>query len=118
MTVISRTLYPVQNSMTLISQMQDRFAALQQQLATGQKASNLAEMGTSRYFDLSVRARMSRIDGYSDSIDMVNLRLNTFSQVQTSLTTVAQSARSSITPGAYGSSDLNFGTVPSLARAN
>ena len=118
MTTIGRTFYPVQTSMEQIGRMQDRFAALQKQLATGQKASNLAEMGSTRYFSLSVRARANRISGYGESIDMVNLRLDAFNQVTTSLEKVAQSARTAITPSAFGSSAFSYGTVPSLARAN
>ena len=44
--IINRSMYPVQTSMNLIGKMQERFATLQTQLATGQKASTLAEMGS------------------------------------------------------------------------
>jgi len=116
--VVNRTMYPVQTSMNLIAKMQQQFGVLQTQLATGQKASNLAELGSDRYFDLSIRSKMSRISGYSDSINMVNLRLTTASQANSQLDTIQSTARSAMTPSAYGTDDINFGTVPSLARAN
>ncbi len=81
MTIINRSMYPVQTGMNLIGRMQERFATLQTQLATGQKASNLAELGADRYFDLSIRARMNRIEGYQNTATMVNMRLSVLDQV-------------------------------------
>jgi flagellin-like hook-associated protein FlgL len=115
--IINRSMYPVQTSMNLISRMQDRFAQLQVQLATGQKASNLAEMGTDRFMTLSMTSRISRIDGYQQSIDMVNMRLDVFDEIIGRLDKVESDARAAITPSAYGSSNVNFGTAPSLARS-
>ncbi len=117
MSIINRAMYPVQTSMSLIGKMQERFATLQMQLATGQKASTLAELGSDRYFDLSIRARIGRIEGYQNSIDMVNMRLSVFDQVVSRLDTIESDARAGITPSAYGSSNVNFGTAPALARA-
>ena len=57
--VVNRSMYPVQTGMNLISKMQDRFAQLQVQLATGQKATNLAEMGTDRFVTLSMQSRIT-----------------------------------------------------------
>ena len=116
--VVNRSMYPVQNSLNLISRMQDRFSTLQVQLATGQKASTLAEMGSDRYFDLSLRSRINRIDGYKNSIDMVNMRFEMYDQVMSRMDAVESSARSAIVPSNYGSSNINFGTAPSLARSN
>ena len=110
--IINRSMYPVQTSMNLISRMQDRFAQLQVQLATGQKASNLAEMGTDRFMTLSMTSRISRIDGYQQSIDMVNMRLDVFDEIIGRLDKVESDARAAITPSAYGSSNVNFGTAP------
>lgn len=117
MTTVNRTMYPLQTGMNLIGKMQERFATLQTQLATGQKATNLAELGSDRYFDLSIRARLSRIEGYQNSIDMVNSRLDVFDTVMSRLDSLESDARGSITPSAYGSSNINFGTVPSLAHS-
>jgi len=117
MTIINRSMYPVQTSMNLIGKMQERFAQLQTQLATGQKASTLAEMGSDRYFDLSIRSRINRIEGYKNNVDMVNMRLEVFDQVVGRLDTVESDARAAITPSAYGSSNINFGTAPTSARS-
>ena len=119
MTVINQSYYPLQTSMSLINKMQDQFSTLQTQLATGLKANNLAQLGNDRYFDLSIRARMNRLDGYSDSIKMVNTRLSMFDQVTSRLGDTADSTRTaSITPSAYGTDSLAYGTVPTLAQNN
>ena len=115
--IVNRSMYPVQTSMNLISKMQERFAQLQVQLGTGQKASNLAQMGADRFITLSMTSRISRIDGYQKSADMVNMRLSVFDQVIGRLDTVESNARAAMTPSAYGSSNVNFGTAPSLARS-
>ncbi len=116
--IVNRSMYPVQTGMSLISKMQDRFATLQTQLATGQKASNLAEMGSDRFITLSMQSRVSRIEGYQNSIDMVNLRLGVFDEVIGRLDKLESSARAAITPSAYGTANINFGTAPALARSN
>ena len=59
--IVNRSMFPVQTSMNLIGKMQDRFAQLQVQLATGQKASSLAEMGTDR----SSKAKLTAPNGLS-----------------------------------------------------
>ncbi len=117
MTTINRSMYPVQTSMNLIGKMQERFSQLQVQLATGQKATNLAELGNDRYFDLSLRSRISRLEGYQNSVDMVNTRLSMFDNVLGRLDKIEGDARTSITPSSYGSGNVNFGTVPSLAKS-
>jgi len=102
MTVVGRTMYPVQSSMDLITRMQTQFNTLQTQLATGLKASNLAELGGDRYFDLSIRSRLSRLDGYSTNITVVNRRPDMFDQLTTRLAALQQDARGLITPSSYG----------------
>src|SRR3954471_16843585 len=118
MSVISRTMYPVTASMSLINTMKTQFASLQQQLATGEKASNLAELGNDRYFDLSLRARQTRLDGYSSSNTMVNTRLDMFDQLTTRLGDIQSSGRSLIMPSTYGSDDIVLGAVPKQAQTS
>ena len=63
MTSVGKTMFPLSNGIKNITAMKQRYDKLQLQLATGEKAATLAEMGSSRYFDLALRQRMSRIDG-------------------------------------------------------
>lgn len=118
MTVINQSYYPLQTSMSLINKMQDQFSTLQTQLASGLKANNLAQLGNDRYFDLSIRARMNRLNGYSDSVQMVNTRLSMFDQVTSRLAQLQSDASTAVTPSAYGTDSLSLGTVPNLAQSN
>ncbi|MEO6396236.1 MAG: hypothetical protein ABIO40_10045 [Devosia sp.] len=117
MSIINRTLFPVQAGANQIAKLQERFGKLQVQLATGQKASNLAELGSDRYYDLSVRNRLGRIEGYQNNIDTLNLRLDIFDKVLARLDTIESDARVGMAPGGYGTGNINFGTAPSLAKS-
>lgn len=116
--IINRTMYPVTSSMSLINNMKTEFASLQQQLATGDKASNLAELGDDRTLDLSLRARQTRLDGYSSNITTVNTRLSMFDQVTSRLADLQSSSRSLIMPSTYGSDDIVLGAVPEQAKSS
>jgi flagellar hook-associated protein 3 FlgL len=117
MSTINRTMFPIQAGFDQITKLQDRFAKLQVQLATGEKATNLAELGSDRYFDLSLRARLSRIEGYKSSIDTVTVRVNVLDIVMSRLDEIEGDARTAMAPGGYGTDDLNLATSSTLARS-
>lgn len=117
MTVIKNSMFPFQSSFQHISTMKARFDQLQGQLATGQKASKLSEMGSSRFFDLSIRARLTKISSYQDTITSVNLRLDVLDTTMTRLDKLESDQRTLATPGGYGSSNVNLTTTPDLSMA-
>lgn len=117
MTVIKNSMFPFRSSFQHISNMKDRFDMLQGQLATGQKAATLAEMGSSRFFDLSMRARLSKISGYQDTITSVNLRLDVMDTTMSRLDRLEADQRTLATPGGYGSSNINLTITPDLSLA-
>ena len=59
--IVNKSMFPLQTGFGVISKMQDRFATLQMQLGTGEKASKLSEMGRDLPMSLSVRARLSKM---------------------------------------------------------
>src|SRR6185312_132893 len=109
-------MFPLPASYSGISRLQDQFNTLQTQLSTGQKAATLADMGNTRFTDLTVRSKLSRISAYDTNIGTVNLRLDTMNQVLTSLSKINSSARSASTVGEYGTNNVNLSTAPSLAQ--
>jgi flagellin-like hook-associated protein FlgL len=115
--IIGTSMYPLPASYSGLKGLQDQFNTLQGQLASGQKAATLADMGTGRYTDLTVRARLGRLTGYDANIKTVNLRLDMMNQVLTSVGTVNAEARSASTPGAYGTNNINLETAPTVASA-
>lgn len=117
MTAIGKTMFPLSNGIANITSMKARFDKLQTQLATGEKAATLAEMGSSRYFDLALRQRIARMGGYQQSISTVNLRLEVLGSVMSRIDTIESDARAAALSGGGGTSGLNFQTAPTLAMS-
>ena len=91
--IVNKSMFPLQTGFGVISQMQDKFATLQMQLGTGNKASKLSEMGRDLPMSLSVRARLGKIEGFSANIDTVNLRLSFLDKTVTRLDAMEAEAR-------------------------
>jgi flagellar hook-associated protein 3 FlgL len=117
MTTIPKSMFPLKTSFNIISGMKERYDRLQQQLATGQRAQTLAEMGSSRFFDISMRARLSRIDSYQQTMTTVGLRLDVLDTAMSRLDAIEAAQRTAAVPGGQGSSNINLATVPSTSRA-
>jgi flagellin-like hook-associated protein FlgL len=116
-TIINRSMFPLSSGINNIMGMKERYDKLQTQLSSGMKASNLAEMGSDRYFDLALRQRVSRIDSYQGNIKTVNLRLNVLDQTVGRLDAIEADARAATMSGSGGQASLNFQTTPTLASA-
>lgn len=117
MTSVGKTMFPLANGIKNITSMKARYDQLQLQLATGEKASTLAEMGSSRYFDLALRQRMARMEGYQSTISTVNLRLEVLDSTMTRLDTIEGDARAAALSGGGGTSGINYQTAPTLAMS-
>lgn len=115
--IVNKSMFPLQTGFGVISRMQDRFANLQMQLGTGEKASKLSEMGRDLPMSLSVRARLSKIEGFSGNIDTVALRLSFLDKTLTRLDAMEGEARNSAIQGQYGTNNINMATLPSLSHA-
>lgn len=115
--IVNKSMFPVDTGFSAITKMNQRMSTLQVQLATGQKAGSLAEMGTSRPLSYSVRARQAALEGYGNTIDMVKLRLSVLDSAVSRLDSIEAETRTSTTVGNYGTSDVNLGTTPGLSRA-
>lgn len=115
MSTIGKSMFPLQTSMRLITGMKERYDQLQGQLATGQRASNLAEMGASRFYDLSMRSRIARMESYGDTMTAVNLRLDVFDTTLSRLDKIEAEQRTSAVPGGRGTGNINFATAPATS---
>src|SRR5690606_31984101 len=74
--IVNKSLYPISQNLRSISQMNKQFEALQLQLATGKRYNTLAEMGGDRVHELSLRARLGRIEGFQANVLTVENRLS------------------------------------------
>lgn len=115
--IVNKSMFPLQTGFGVISKMQDRFATLQMQLGTGEKASKLSEMGRDLPMSLSVRARLAKIEGFSANIDTVNLRLSFLDKTMTRFDKMEGEARNAAMPGQYGTNNINMATLPGLSHA-
>jgi flagellin-like hook-associated protein FlgL len=115
--IVNKSMFPLQTGFGVISKMQSRFATLQMQLGTGDKASKLSEMGRDLPMSLSVRARLSKIEGFSANIDTVNLRLSFLDKTMTRMDAIEAESRNSAVQGQYGTNNINMATLPGLSRA-
>ncbi|KKC35518.1 hypothetical protein WH87_15755 [Devosia epidermidihirudinis] len=115
--IVNKTMFPVQTGFGVISKMRDRFDALQVQLATGQKAGTLSEMGRDLPVSLSVRSRLDKIEGYSANIDTVNLRLGFLNNTMARFDKLEAEARNASIQGQYGTNNINMATLPGLSNA-
>ncbi|WDR03768.1 hypothetical protein PSQ19_06885 [Devosia algicola] len=115
--IVNKSMYPLQTGFAAISRMQEALGTLQKQLGSGQKASNLSEMGRDLPMSLSVRARLSKIEGYSANIDTVNLRLSFLDNSMSRFDAIEGEARSAAIVGQYGTDGINLATGPGLSTA-
>lgn len=117
MAIISKVMFPLSNSVKNIQTMKAGYDTLQTQLASGKKASTLAEMGTDRYFDLALRQRMAKIDSYQENIKTVNLRVNVLDSTISRLDTIEADARSAVLSSGGATEALSFQSAPTLAAS-
>jgi len=115
--LVNKSMFPLQTGFGVISKMQDRFATLQMQLGTGEKASKLSEMARDLPMSLSVRSRLGRIEGFSANIDTVNLRLSFLDKTLSRFDKLEAEARNSAVQGQYGTNNINMATLPDLSYA-
>lgn len=115
--IVNKSMFPLQTGFGVISKMQSKFATLQMQLGTGDKASKLSEMGRDLPMSLSVRARLGRIEGFSANIDTVDLRLSFLDKTMTRFDAIESEARNSAVQGQYGTNNINMATIPGLSKA-
>ncbi len=117
MAITSTTMFPLGTSIRNISSMKELYDNLQTQLSTGKNFAKLSEMGTDRYFDLALRQRVARIDGFQDNVKTVNLRLNVLDTTVQRLDKIEADARAAVMSSAGASDALVYQSAPALAAS-
>ena len=117
MAIVNRSMFPLQNAFSSIGKMQTRMDELQVQFGTGKKAATLADMGSTRSLSLSLRARVSTIEGYQASQQTVNLRLTVLNKAMERLDALEGQQRAMAAPGNYGTGDINLTTAKTTSSA-
>lgn len=115
--IVNKTQFPVGASFQSVTNLQNRFEQLQVQLATGEKYQTLSDFGSDRGFDLTVRNRLSRLEGYGSNLQSVQLRLDFYDQILTRTDQLEAEARSTATPNGYGTDGVNLATAPNTSKS-
>jgi len=90
-------LSPLSTSFNLIQEtgaIRDQLSSLQLQLATGKKATTYSELGLDRSLAISLRARVSAIDGYSATITQTLIRISLVQEHLSRLNDIASATKS------------------------
>ncbi len=115
--IINNSMFPAQFNYTSIADMRSELNRLQQQLATGDRAQTLSELGGDRVVDITLRARMSSIDAYQQNIDMVDIRVSMMSDMLARVDEIESEARSSAQQGSYEINGVNMTAAQYLSEA-
>lgn len=114
--IVNNSMFQVDRSFSSITNMQERMAKLQVQLATQERAATLSELGQDISYDLTLRARQGRVAGYQNNIELVNLRLSLMDNSITRLDELEAEARATAIAGA-GADNLGLVTAQTVASA-
>lgn len=88
-----RTSHLTSQILNLQSQLDD----LQTQLSTGKKSTSYAGMGVNRGFAVGLRAQVSNIDSYADTITNVTTRINVANAALTRIASIGTEVRGAAT---------------------
>lgn len=115
--LINKSLFPVSRTFNTISNMQQQMQKLQMQLATGERASVLSELGQDISYDLTIRSRKSTIGSYQANIQAVNLRIDFLNNSMERLDKIDADARSTALSEVGGEGGSGLATAQGLAHA-
>ena len=114
---VSKSLFPVSGAYKSVKALTGMLEKLQVQLATQEKAATLSELGSDRVFDLTLRARLSRLDAFSTNIDTANLRLDFLDNSVTRLNELESDVRGDLSASGIGSDGISLASVTETSYA-
>lgn len=114
---ISKSLFPVGTAYKSVRNLNDMLQKLQVQLATQEKAGSLSELGQDRVFDLTLRARLSRLDAFNSNIDTAKLRLDFLDNSITRLDEIEADVRGDLSASGIGSDGITLASATQTSYA-
>ncbi|MCF4098833.1 flagellin N-terminal helical domain-containing protein [Maritalea mediterranea] len=114
--IVNNSLFPAKFSFRAISDMRDQLDKLNQQLATGQRAQSLSELGADRVVDMTLRARIASLGTYQQNLDNVDVRLNYLDDVMKRIDEIEDNTRSSAQQGSFEINGVNMTAAQYLAE--
>lgn len=114
---ISKSLFPVGNTFKAVSKLNASLQQLQMQLASGEKAQTLSELGNDRVFDLTLRSRISRLDAFGTNIDTSQLRIDFLDNAVTRLNEIEADVRGDFSASGIGANGISLASATQTSRA-
>ena len=114
---VSKSMFPVGTAFNSVRNLNDALQKLQVQLATQEKAATLSEFGSDRVFDLTLRSRLSRLDGFNTNIGTSELRLSFLDHSISRLDEIEADARGDFSVNGVGSNGINMAAVSATSYA-
>ncbi|AVX04056.1 hypothetical protein [Maritalea myrionectae] len=114
--IVNNSLFPAKFSYRAISDMRNELDKLNQQLATGERAQTLSELGADRVVDMTLRARTSALETYQHNLDNVDIRLNYLDDVISRIDQIENETRSSAQQGSFEINGVNMTAAQYLAE--
>ena len=114
---ISKSLFPVGTAYKSVRDLNSMLQKLQVQLATQEKASSLSELGQDRVFDLTLRARLSRLDAFNTNIGTANLRLDFLDNSISRLDELEADVRGDLSASGIGSDGISLASATETSYA-
>lgn len=101
-----------------ILDLQNQFDDLQTQLASGKKSDTYAGMGVNRGFAIGLRAQMSSIDSYSDTMTNVTTRINVANAALTRISAIGTTVQGAATTSSTQITSNGQTTAQATARSS
>ncbi len=101
-----------------ILDLQSQFDDLQTQLSTGKKSDSYAGMGVNRGFAIGLRAQISNINSYSDTMTNVTTRINVANAALTRMTAIGTTVQGAATTSSTAITSNGQTTAQATARSS
>lgn len=108
---INKSLYPVSSNVRMLGTMQKQLDGLINQLGTGKRYGNLADMGSARLQALNLHARLGKVQGYQANAQTVQTRIDFHVNALERLAEIESETRRLAIPSAYGTDGVNMTVI-------
>lgn len=117
MNINSKSLYPISSNVRMLGNMQKQLDGLINQLGTGKRYGNLADMGSARLHALNLHARLGKVQGYQANAQTVQTRIDFHVNALERLSEIESETRRLAIPSAYGTDGVNMTVIEQQSRS-
>ncbi|VAW17826.1 hypothetical protein MNBD_ALPHA11-379, partial [hydrothermal vent metagenome] len=111
-------MFAVSPAFSNITRMRETFDQLQVQLATGERAQTLSDMGPGRGTSIDMRAQLAKSQAFQNNIAMVGVRLDILDLSITRFDQIEGEVRQMAASDSTGENQINLTTAQNYARSS